>query len=79
MNETYRFYNGLLDNEKFICSCDIDDLMGEPMVGTWLNCLSMPTLAIKTYISLNSVLSTMTALNIFVNCIIGRINLWQLI
>ena len=33
MNETYRFYNGLLDNEKFICSCDIDDLMGEPMVG----------------------------------------------
>ena len=30
MNETYRFYNGLLDNEKFICSCDIDDLMGEP-------------------------------------------------
>lgn len=33
MNETYRFYNGLLDSEKFICACDIDDLMGEPMIG----------------------------------------------
>lgn len=31
MNNTYRFYIGLLDNEKFICACDIDDLMGEPM------------------------------------------------
>ena len=33
MNSTYRFYNGLLDSEKFICACDIDDLMGEPMIG----------------------------------------------
>ena len=33
MNSTYRFYNGLLDSEKFICACDIDDLMDEPMIG----------------------------------------------
>ena len=33
MNSTYRFYNGLLDSEKLICACDIDDLMGEPMIG----------------------------------------------
>ena len=33
MNGTYRFYNGLLDNEEFICKCNDDDLMGEPAIG----------------------------------------------
>lgn len=33
MNGTYRFYDGKLDNEQFICECDADDLMSEPMIG----------------------------------------------
>lgn len=30
---TYRFYIGKLADEQFICECDADDLMGEPMIG----------------------------------------------
>ena len=49
MNETYRFYNGLLDNEKFICSCDIDDLMGEPMIGVTIKVKDSKTAAITDF------------------------------
>lgn len=30
---TYRFYIGKLADERFICACGADDLMGEPMIG----------------------------------------------
>lgn len=33
INYTYRFYIGKLADEQFICACDADDLMGEPMIG----------------------------------------------
>lgn len=33
MNGTYRFYDGKLAVEQFICECDADDLMGEPVIG----------------------------------------------
>lgn len=36
MSAMYRFYNGLLDNEEFICACDMDDLMGEPVIGDFI-------------------------------------------
>lgn len=36
MNEL-RFYVGTLPNEKFCCSCDIADLMGEPAIGDFIN------------------------------------------
>lgn len=36
MSNMYRFYDGLLDNEEFICACDMDDLMGEPVIGDFI-------------------------------------------